>query len=122
MPASFETLVRSSRPAFSSMMTNTKSTDRATVDDDLHGSDKFRSHQQIKPGQRDHHHDERQRAVNRVALQDEAHRADNTHRGEDEENDERHVHQWLLQRMAEAVMTTLASDTGRSSFQPKAIN
>src|ERR1700688_4987640 len=96
--------------------------DGAAIDDDLHRRDEFRAHQKIETGERDHDHDERERAVNGMALEDKTNRANYTHGREDEENNQRRVHFGLLQRIAEAVSTTLARETGRSNFQPKAMS
>jgi hypothetical protein len=60
--------------------------DCAGVDDNLHGGHKFRALQKVKPCERDHDHDQRKRAVNRVPLQDQAQRSGYGDRGEDQEN------------------------------------
>ena len=57
-------------------MTKTnKHHDRARVDDDLHGRDELRAEQQVQHGERNHHQDQRERAVNRLARQNQQHRA-----------------------------------------------
>src|SRR6266478_1370465 len=66
--------------------------DGAAVDDDLHGGHEFRAHQQIEPGKRNHDHDERERAVNRMALEDQANCASDAHGRERKENNQRSVH------------------------------
>src|SRR5262249_3748055 len=57
--------------------------DGAAIDYDLHGGDELGAHQQVKSGESDHHDNERQSAVNRVLLQNEADRADYGKRRED---------------------------------------
>src|ERR1700722_13930803 len=96
--------------------------DGAAVDDDLDGGDKLRAHQQIQSGERDHDHDERKRAVNGMLLKNEADSADEGERGKHEENDQRGGHGLLRNRTKNAVRMTLTMETGKSSFQPKAIS
>ena len=72
-PRNFRNLVRSSMPAFSSMITKTNSTMmRAGIHDDLNRGDEFRAEQQVQTRERHHHHDQRQRAVNGMPLQNQA--------------------------------------------------
>src|SRR5216683_2297929 len=66
--------------------------DGAAVDDDLHRGHEFRAHQQIESRQRDHDHDERECAVNRMALKDQANCTDDAHGGEHKENNQRRIH------------------------------
>src|SRR5229473_5591925 len=66
--------------------------DGAAIDDDLHRGHKFRAHQQVETGERDHNHDERERAVNRMALEDQVNCADDAHGREHKENNQRSVH------------------------------
>src|ERR1700676_4686363 len=56
--------------------------DSAAVNDDLHGGNEIGAQQQIQTGERNHDHDQRERAVNRMALQDQADGAENGKRGE----------------------------------------
>src|SRR5258708_20298264 len=51
---------------------------RATVDDDLHRSDEFRTHQQVETGESDHHDDYQNRAVDRMLLQNQPEPADDS--------------------------------------------
>src|SRR6266852_8236550 len=66
--------------------------DRAAVDDDLHSGHELSAHQQIKSSKRDHDHDERECAVNRMALKDQANCTDDAHGGEHKENNQRRIH------------------------------
>src|SRR5208282_1200691 len=63
--------------------------DRSGIDNHLHGGDEFRAEQQVQHGERDHDEDERKRAVNRLARQDQRERAQHGQERADEENDER---------------------------------
>ena len=97
--------------------------DRAAVHNDLHGRDKFRAHEQVEARECHHHDDERERAVNRVLLQNQADRAKNGKGGKHEEDNQGRSHQCFPQiRMATLVRTTFAMDTGSRNFQPKLIN
>ncbi len=76
--ASFEKFVRSSSPSFRSMITKTNSTMIAPPYTMIcTAATNSAPKQQVQARQRDHHHDERQRAVNRVPLQDQADRSKN---------------------------------------------
>src|SRR5215470_18372176 len=92
--------------------------DRAAVNDDLNSRHEFGAHEQVQAGQSDHHHDQGQRTVDRMPLQDQADGADDRECGEDEENDERRAHALYLSNTTAAVMMTLTMETGSSSFQP----
>src|SRR5206468_4810866 len=95
----------------------------AAVDDDLHGSDEFRAQEQIQTRESDHHDDQREGAVNRMLLQNQAERANNRQRRQHIEDDELRRHfQLLRSRITKLVMMTLTMETGSSSFQPKDIN
>ena len=58
--------------------------DRAGVDDHLHGGHKFRAQQKILGSQRGHHHDQRQRAVDGMALHQQVDRPRHADRSEKE--------------------------------------
>src|SRR5262245_48922176 len=92
--------------------------DRAAIDDDLHRGHELCAHQQVEPGERDHHDDERECAMNGMLLQDQADCADYGERSEKKENDQWSAHLPALQRTAPAVRITLAMETGSKSFQP----
>ena len=61
---------------------------RASINNDLHCRDELRAQQQIDERQRAHHHDERERAVDRVLLHQEVDRPSHTQRRENEEKNE----------------------------------
>src|SRR5205823_12603630 len=66
--------------------------DRAAIDNDLHGRNELRTHQQIESSERHHHHDQRKRTVNRMLLQNQVDCSDYGERGQDEENKQRRGH------------------------------
>jgi len=83
------------------MITKTKQHhDRAAVNDDLHGGDEFRSLEQVKARERNHDDDQRQRAVNRVTLQDQADRSRHCHSRQNQEHRDLQRHGFVLSRLA----------------------
>ena len=90
------------------------------VDDDLHGGDEFRFQQQKQAGQRDHHHDQRDRAMNGMALHDDVHGARHGHRRQHQED--HHVGRHLRITTARLVSTTFSSARGKRNFHPKRIS
>ena len=62
---------------------------RAGIDNDLHGGHEFRAQQQVQQGQRTHHHNQRQGAVDGVLLHQQVDRPTYTQRREDEEENKR---------------------------------
>jgi len=61
--------------------------DGARVDDDLRGGEELGSEQQIEDGQRGHDDDQRERAVDRMPLQQQIQRAGDAQCSEDKEDD-----------------------------------
>src|SRR5262249_8972153 len=90
----------------------------AAVNDDLDRRDEFRAHQQVETGKANHDHDQRERAVDRMLLQNEADRADDRQRRKYEKDEKWGAHGFALKRTTPAVTMTLAMETGRSSFHP----
>src|SRR6266852_89134 len=93
--------------------------DGAAIHDDLDGGDELGAEKQVQASESHHHNDERESAVNRMTLKNQADRAENGQRGENEENEESTGHTRILQRSTALVSTTLAMETGSKNFQPK---
>src|SRR5580693_7983021 len=99
--------------------------DRAGVDDNLHRSDKLRAEQQIEHGERNHDQNQRERAVNWLAREDQRERAQYGEQRAKEEYDKGQSHPWFTssgQTFTSAVITRFASETGSRNFQPKDIS
>ena len=96
--------------------------DGAAIHDDLNGGNELRSHEQVQARERDHHYNQRERAVNRMALQNQAHRRGYRNRSQNEENRQRRVHWCILHSITVLVRITFAMETGSRNFQPKLIN
>ena len=63
-----------------------KNHDGTAIHDDLNGGNELGTHQKVKTRQRDHDDDQRERAVNRMALQNQADRGSDRNASENEEN------------------------------------
>ena len=84
-------MVRSSSPALSSMMTKTKKHhDGAGVDDDLGGGEELGPERPVEDGQRHHDDDQREGAVDGVALQEEVECSCDGQRAKDDEECQLH--------------------------------
>ncbi len=62
--------------------------DRTGINDDLHGGDKLRPQQQVNHGERSHHHNQRQRAVDGMLLREQVNGAAHAHRRENKEKNQ----------------------------------
>ncbi len=82
--------------------------DRAGIDDDLRGGQKLRAKQQIKHGQRGHHHDQREGAVDGMALEQQIDGPGQAESGKKEKQNQ--VHRSLAYRVLEKGQ---AEKTGR---------
>ena len=76
--------------------------DGAAINNDLHCGNEFGAQQKVQTGKRDHYHDQRKRAVNRVTLQDQAYRAQYRQRRQHEKYDYGAAHQCILHRINRA--------------------
>ena len=72
-----------------------------------------------KTSQRDHDHNQGERAVDRFALENQAHRAGNGYGSQKEKERRNHL---FFTTIARLVNNTFARETGSKSFQPMAIN
>jgi hypothetical protein len=64
--------------------------DGAGVDDDLRGGQELRAQQQVKHGQRGHHHNQRQGAVDGMALEQEVDGSGQAESGKEKKQDQVH--------------------------------
>ena len=65
--------------------------DGAGIDDDLGGGQKLGAQQQVEHGQRAHHHDQRERAVDGVALEQEVQCSRHTEAAKNDEQNQIHA-------------------------------
>src|ERR1700679_540939 len=72
--------------------------DSAGIDDHLGGSQELRTEQEVEHGQRAHHHNQREGAVDRVALEEEVQGSCYTKAGKEDEENQIHASAFLLDR------------------------
>src|SRR5487761_453562 len=98
---------------------NEKHQDRAGVNENLNRRDEGCAEQQVKDRERDHHQNQGQSAVHRLARQNQGERDDNGHDATNNEDEHGDVHQRILRTTTRLVSTRLMSDSGSRNFQPK---
>src|SRR5215472_7054437 len=95
---------------------------RAGIHKNLYRRDERRAQQQVQNRQRHHHQHQRQRAMHRLARQDQPNRTQHGYHAARDKDQHRHAHERILSTTTRPVATRLISESGSRNFQPNAIS